>query len=207
MPDYTVSVPNTAQAGIYQLLDERPIFSSLTFRRVDGVLSYDNLLAFAHELRIWYATQVEPYLSHDHRLDQVSFLSLDHSQFNVAGTTEPQLLGGNLSPSLPNNVGFRLEFKTALSGRAYRGWNTVIGLPRVHVLNSRVDAFLAIVLQVAYAELIPLSATNGWEWVVTSTRFAGAPRAMGITTAITTVTYKDLVVDSCRHRLPNRRFS
>lgn len=207
MPDYSVSVPDTVQAGIYQLLDERPIFSSLTFRRISGPLIYTDLLQWADTLWVWFATQVQPTLSNEHRLDQVSVLSLDHSQFNVAGSTRPQHFGVINGQAMPNNVGFRLEFKTAGIGRANRGWNTVIGLPRLHITKSRVDLFVATTLQAAYAELIPLAASNGWEWVVTSTRLAGAPRAVGITAPITLVEYKDLVVDSCRHRLPNRRFS
>lgn len=207
MPDYSVNTPDTVQCAFYSTLDGRTILNSTTMRRTFGSPDAVQAQTLADQMAVFWRVRILPHLSHRIQAEQAIVVPLNGDFSLIRGSTAPQQLGGEMGVSLPNNVGFRLEMHTGLPGRAYRGWTTFVGIPAHRVTDNTIDTAWADDLVSAWAFLGPTVNALGWEWVVTSTHDAGVPRATGITTPITTVTYKDLIVDSCRHRLPNRRFS
>jgi len=113
---------------------------------------------------------------------------------------------GGMGISAPNNVNFRVDFKTGLSGRAYRGWNSVCGLPTQVLDRNNIDITWADNVKRAYEQLPLIALAHQFDWVVVSRFDAGLPRVAGIVTPITTVSYKDLIIDSYRRRIPGRHF-
>lgn len=207
MPNYAVSVPDTAQIAIYHDLYGRLILTSLTYRFVAGTPTNIDAKALADYIQAWWREDVLIYLSQQLVQSVTIALSLDHGNFYVEGTTAALQPGGEGSDALPGNNGFRVEFATALDGRAYKGWNTVPGVPIGAVHHNDVKTTWADPIVDAYNTMLPGVAATGWEWVVTSTMVGGAPRAVGITTPVTLAYAKDTTIDSSRHRLTNRRFS
>lgn len=206
MPDYAVNTPDTVQCALYWELDTRLCLTSLTFRHNGGPPVAADASLLAEQMAEYYILRVLPLLSDELRFDFAIVVPLNGDFSLIRGSTNDFANGGVHNPSMPNNVGFRLELRTALTGRAYMGWNTFCGLPRVVVLKNAVSQIWADDLVSQWVGIGPLANALGWEWVVTSNELAGAPRTEGITTPITTVSYKDLVIDSARHRIPTRRF-
>jgi hypothetical protein len=87
----------------------------------------------------------------------------------------------------------------------------VVGLVRDNVLDNNVVIGYANQVQTVYEQLLPTGTilTDG-TWVIAS-RFSGVdgdgkpiPRAVGVTTPVTSVVIVDGIVDSQRRRLPGR---
>lgn len=207
MPDYSVYTADTVQCAFYSTLDGRTILNSTTFKRTSGSPVAADAQLLADQMAAYWRLRVLPHLSHRIQAEQAIVVPLNGDFSLIRGSTLPQQLGGEMGTCLPNNVGFRIDMHTGTPGRAYRGWTTFVGLPAHRVVDNTVDLAWAEDMLSAWVGVGPLANALGWEWVVTSTHEAGLPRAAGVTTPITTVSYKDLTVDSCRHRLPNRRFS
>lgn len=207
MPDYSVFCLDTVQAAFYQNVSGRPMLTSLTFQHISGAPVLADTQLLSNTLAAYWILRVEPLLSTQHRFDVCVVVGLNYDFTLVWGSSNAPAFGGIAGLVMPNNVGFRLEYKTGLGGRAHRGWGTLTGLSRAVVTESQVAQSWADDLVNAWSGIGPEANAVGWEWVVTSTRLASAPRAVGIMTPITNVYYKDLVVDSTRHRLPGRRFS
>lgn len=207
MPDYSVYTADTVQCAFYTLLDNRLILNSTTFKRTSGSPTAADAQLLADQLGAYWRLRIHPLLSSDSMAEQAIVVPLNFDFTLIRGTTLPVVPGGIAGGSMPNNVGFRIDFKTLTPGIGYRGWTTVCGIPRAVVTKSRVALSWAEDMLAAWVAIGPLVNGLGWEWVVTSTHLGGAPRAAGVTTNITHVEYKDLQVDSCRHRLPARRFS
>lgn len=207
MPNYAVSVPNTAQVAIYHDLYGRLILTSLTYEFMAGSPTMDDGFSLAKYVEDWWDTSILPLLSQQLARSVTIALSLDHGNFWVTGTTGPIVPGGKGSDAAPGNVGFRVDFDTALAGRAYRGWNTIPGIAIEDIRHNDISPTLAADFAAAYNAMLPGVAVTGWRWVIVSTMEAGAPRVTGVTTSVTNARFKDTVVDSSRHRLTNRRFS
>lgn len=206
MPDYSVFVQDTVQCAFYGDLDGRATLTSVTFRKNGGAPVLADTQLLSNQMADYYILRVLPLLSNEFRFDFAIVVPLNMDFSIIWGSSNPSTHGATANPAMPNNVGFRVELATAGAGRAYRGWNTFSGIPRVVVTKNTVDQTWADNLVGVWVGLGPLANALGWEWVVTSTHVDGGPRAVGITTPITQVYYKDLTVDSIRHRLPGRRF-
>jgi hypothetical protein len=120
-------------------------------------------------------------------------------------------VGDQSGPQLPNNNTLTVSFRTANRGRSFRGRNYVVGLVRDNVLDNNVVIGYANQVQTVYEQLLPTGTilTDG-TWVIAS-RFSGVdgdgkpiPRAVGVTTPVTSVVIVDGIVDSQRRRLPGR---
>jgi len=206
MPVYGVSVPNTVQAVLFCNLDGRIIETCWCFQHISGHYNSPQATTLANNLYSEWNTRFKPLLSQDFALNSVFIIGLDPLADVVTGKFGPTLNGSVAEGSMPNNVGLRIELETALTGRAYRGWNTWVGIPRSKVTNSRIDQVWADAMVNAVSAIRPLANALGWNQVIASTKAAGANRPTGLATEVINSRYKDLVVDSCRHRLPARRF-
>lgn len=206
MPVYSVSVPDTVQAISQGRIGGRFTETSWCFQRIGGHYTVPDLQTLADELHDYWRSYFRPHLSRDFELNQVFCIGLDPFGHAFAVSHRDPFVGAASEGAMPNNVGFRLDHNTGIAGQAYRGWNTMPGIPRSRVIGNQVTQAYADGVQGALSGILTLANGLGWNWVVASTVEAGVPRVVGLATPIISVTYKDLIVDSSRHRLPGRRF-
>lgn len=206
MPNYAVRVPDTVQGVVFATCHSRIVETCWCFQRIAGHYNTAVSTVLALNIYNYLHTYLMPFLSADYAVNSIFVLGLDPFPDVITGKFGPTYTGGKPEGSEPNNVGFRLELETVLAGQAYRGWNTLVGIPKSEVVGDKVSLGWANSVQYVWNGIGPLVNGLGWNWVVASTMFANAPRATGIATQITNVRYKDLIVDSCRHRLLGRRF-
>lgn len=123
-------------------------------------------------------------------------------QFTLPG--DPTDIGGSASPSQPNNVSLSISFRTAKTGRSFRGRNFVLGLTEGAVTNSGVGLGTVASYVDAYNGFrTAINAING-VWVVVSKKSGGVDRTEGLATPVITALVVNSVVDSQRRRLPGR---
>lgn len=205
MPNYTVFVPDTVQALIVQNKDFRVVKNSLTFKYQSGTPPFPTYFDLAHALFDYWRLRILPVQSDELQLGAVLVAGLCPYSGATPGYGLFPFPHGFGGVGMPNNVGFRVEFNRNDTERAHRGWNTLCGIPRSVVVGSKVTQTYADSVIEQFVGIGIVANTVGYDWVVTSTELAGVPRTTGITTPVTLIDYKDLTVDSARHRLPGRR--
>jgi hypothetical protein len=134
--------------------------------------------------------------------------ALDTSSSPVYTYTVPA--GGRVgtlagSGQLPNNASFCVRLQTGLAGRSFRGRIYVppfyaTQLQASPAQNLITTAYALVVITSLQALMTALTAA-GHTWVVTSFYNSGAWRTAGVNTAILTIGYADLRVDTQRRRL------
>jgi hypothetical protein len=188
-------------------IDGRIVQCSQFFHYTAGGLAAPQLDSLANAMGTWYGASLYPYTSSD--LGIVSTIAVRQNvQSDIASFSIPFSSGGGpLGPGEPNNVGFRIDFKSAVDVRFARGWNTLFGVPKSVTTLSRVNPSWAAGVVAAYNLLPGVVGPLGFVWVIVSRRIAHAYRPAAVITPVTLAVAKDLVVDSARHRLPNRRFT
>src|SRR5689334_8326251 len=125
---YLTNTPNTIQVAFYMDLDGRFIANNLFFRNETSysAASADSLVVALH---FWHNTEVIVHLSWKLTKLITIGLALDPVfGFVVDSFPAPHIDGMGGDP-LPGNCNVRLEFATALDGRAYRGSNYICGIP------------------------------------------------------------------------------
>lgn len=164
-----------------------------------------NLFDLTEALHTWWDTHLRPIQSNQVALTEIVATDLTEvdgtAYFRVSSPPEN---GENLAPALPNNVSFCVSFRTFKRGRSFRGRNYAIGMTENDATNSQVDGAYASSLQDAYSEIPAAINPVDWVWVVVSRYTNGAPRAVGLSTAVATVALADGIIDSQRRRLPSR---
>jgi len=106
---------------------------------------------------------------------------------------------------LPGNCSLSISFRTAGRGRSSRGRNYFVGLVESQVNGDVVNGGNVDAYQTLYEELIGAgSVVTGWQWVVVSRFFNGAPRTAGLAQPVTAVVVVDSFIDSMRSRLLGR---
>jgi hypothetical protein len=103
----------------------------------------------------------------------------------------------------PMNVTIAVRWRTALSGRSFRGRTYHIGLVESMLSGSTINEVDRLALITSYGHLLEYINTMGFTMVVLSTRANLLPRLTGLMTPITGVSC-DPVTDSQRRRLPGR---
>jgi len=112
----------------------------------------------------------------------------------------PTIPGTLPQPGLPGSNCLCLSFRTAARGRSARGRNYYGGLGEGQVVGNLVDA---AVVTAVIADLNALRATllgDGWQHVVLSREFEGAPRAEGLARVVTDVIATTRKITSQRDR-------
>lgn len=156
---------------------------------------------FVGALSTWYAVNVMPFLSHEWTYDTCKMLPIDVDGLDFTVDHAHIVGGGYPQPALPNNCALRLELRTGVPGRAYRGCKYIGGVPDNVITGNRFDPGWIIFIEVAWSSLIPIATGNGWTWVLLSKIEGGIPRAEGLVTPITEVFAQNNVVDSMKRRV------
>lgn len=111
------------------------------------------------------------------------------------------IAGGQLQPSLPNNVSLVVKHLTGQAGRSFRGRTYVPGIDESEVVGNTASAGLTAALVSVFDTLRSDLAVNLFDLVVASFVSEGLPRVAGIATRI--VAHEvNTRVDSQRRRLP-----
>jgi hypothetical protein len=99
-----------------------------------------------------------------------------------------------------------VSFRSALSGRSFRGRNYIPCLTNSQVTGNLIDVSWQGDIINAYAELLfgGGALPAGWVWVVVSRFTNNLPRVTGIFSEVFSVLVTDTIVDSQRRRLPGR---
>lgn len=188
----------------YTYLEEQ-CENTLYFRPVAGSPD-DNLIALGNAVLLWWNASIRPYLSNQLTLREIYLTRLDSATAEAYLFVPPTPLpvGGDTAAAMPGNVSLAVSFRTANRGRSYRGRNFIVGLVEPAVTGNAVSSDFASGMQTGYGALLTGAIADDWDWVVVSRFTAGAPRATGIATPITSVSVVDPYVDSQRRRLRGR---
>jgi hypothetical protein len=206
-----VPVPFTVLAEIRQQQDGQLVENTLYFRS-DSAWTAASATAMANDLVTWWAVNMAPLVSSSVLLREIVLTDLaSQTGFQVTATPAALTTGAAGSEQTPNHTSIAISFRTEQRGRSFRGRNYIIGLhdaivDKNIVVESALDDFVA-----AYQALFTPTSTNACTWVVVS-RFSGVdpvtdkpiPRAVGLTTPVTSVLFADNVVDTQSRRGPKR---
>jgi len=208
-----VPAPNTVQAVIeYQLDtsgtedDTRFWQNSVYFERISGGVDFGNATALAIALADWWGEFLSPRLPARVLGRQIAIYDLTTVRTLVQFRGLFLSPGGSPFDPMPLNVALRIEFVTGVPGRAFRGNNTISGVPTNYVRLNKINELWATGIVAVYQLLLPLAADHGWNWVVCSRSIDGAPRSSAVNTPVINCEFADLDVDSWRGRLNNRGF-
>lgn len=206
-----VPVPDVVQVDTIFLLDgQRVENTSYWFKETGWTLS--DIGDWLGEMNTVIQAELLPFLTSSIQLIELVARLLDTaSSIGLSFVPEPIPSGSVAAEALPNNDTYTISFKTGLTGRSFRGRNYVPGLTIDSVVSNNVTATFRAGVLSFYNTLKAQGEANGLTMVVVS-RYSGVnpvtgdpiPRAIGISTPITTFTTFDTVVDSQRRRLPGR---
>lgn len=198
-----IRVPNTVRVELIQRLDGQELEN--VFHCANAV-SYDAaaMRSLCEAFILWWDTDIDILVSADLSLVNTIATDLDSETGpRVEESTGLPIAGIPVSPALPNNIALVAKWTTESRGRSFRGRSYFAGLREDVVTNNTIQAALLTSWEAACSSLIADIATEGWTLVVASLFEDNAPRAEGITTAITGVSI-DSTVASQRRRLPGR---
>lgn len=105
--------------------------------------------------------------------------------------------------SAPNNCTFAVQWRTAKSGRSYRGRTFHIGLTTTKYSANQLTPANTTAFETVYNSLITAITTSGYTMVVLSRYANGTQRPSGVYEPITSCRI-NRTLDSMRRRLPGR---
>jgi hypothetical protein len=197
---------NTVQIAIRGRLHGEQVVNTLYFQNLSGSGTSGDLASLGADILSWFVADMIPLLTSGYGLREVYAVDMSSETAPTATVTPAvQTSGGNLSPSLPNNVALCVSFRTAGRGRSSRGRNYISGLTEADVDNNVYTLATGNAVQAAYEKLLDAATFSlDWTWCVYSRYENGLPRPEAFTPPIEAVVLTDLVVDSQRRRLPGR---
>lgn len=155
----------------------------------------------------WDLTYQKVYRNTNVLLSRIRTKALDSTSSPMEDYALPTPRAGDIAgAAMPLNVTFCFKLATGLAGRSQRGRLYVPGVEAGavsgnQVVGARVSQWLS-----ALNQLQPslTAASADWKWGVLSYRADKTWRSLAQFTAISSVTYTDLNVDSQRRRLTGR---
>jgi len=201
-----IPVPNTAQVEVVARIGAETVQNVLHYSGGDNTdpIALTNL---AGAINLLWETHVAPLISNRVVGSVVSAIDLS-TQFGAGVEVLSTWSGGidnAVDEALPNNVALAFKKSTGLRGRSFRGRIYHYGLTESQVALNTVDTTVRANLEVAYNQLITVTAGSvDWTMQVVSRYSEGAPRATGIATPVIDIASVDGVVDTQRRRLPGR---
>lgn len=108
------------------------------------------------------------------------------------------------SPPAPLNVSFCVSHRTAQRGRSFRGRTYIGGLAYNVIQSQQLAAGNAGTILAAFQLMRDAAAAAGAPFVIVSRYSGNLPRAVGVSTPVTSILLQDTIVDSQRRRLPGR---
>jgi len=200
-----IPVPDTALASLICNVANKSLVNTLWFE-LSGGWDSSSLLDLATKLADWWWTNVANLCSNAVTLQEITARDMSEESGPIMSFFPSAAnVGSRGSPVLPGNVTWAIQFKTGLAGRSFRGRNYVIGLAEDQATGDAVASTTAAAYIVAYAALnAEINEEIPAVHVVASRYNNGAPREVGVTTAVTTYGFADLWLDSQRRRLQGR---
>jgi len=197
-----VPVPNTIEVEAIYELDGQRLENTMYFERA-SLPTLEEVTNFLAGVNTIIQQNLLPLLSNSIRLVELVGTLLETAEsFSVSQVVNPPVSGGVANESSPSNVAYCVTFQTALRGRSNRGRNYIAGIPIDSVSTNTVTQNFRTGLLDFYETLKAQAGEGGWTMVVVS-RYSGVdvngkpiPRAIGVTTPITTITTFDSTVDS-----------
>ena len=198
-----VPTPNAAKVAITGHLYGEECVNTLHFTN-SAPFTGTTLATLAADVSGWWISSILTGLSAGYVMSNVTATAIDVDSgaqaINAAGSGT---VGGNGAEALPNNVALCVSFRTARSGRSYRGRNYVPAIPGNQLTGTNnVKGTFATAIVTGYEIL--LAGFSGITWVVVSKFHNNVPRTAGVTEPIVSVLLVDTVLDSQRRRLPGR---
>lgn len=205
-PHPFIPVSDTARVRLTYTTPGGLAMNVLHFRRTGG---YDlpTLSGLAQNVIDWWSLDMQTMTVQYVSLDSVEAtdIAVDNG-VQVVATDGLPLNGTILGDAMPMNVSLVGTFKTAQSGRSFRGRMYFVGLDESSTINngSAITPTFATQWQNSLNGLLsPVSFPNGDKLVVVSLCANGAWRAIGLATDVISMGF-DTTTDSQRRRLPRR---
>lgn len=201
-----IPVADCAQIRVEGRVDGQQTINDLYFRHTTGPIAAADLLALANAMETWASAAYAPVLNEAWSGVQITARDLTSQVGFAAVASLSGIVGGTAGEAAPNNCTMAVSFRSAFSGRSFRGRNYVPCLTNSQVTGNNIDADWAQSVVDAYALLLfgGGSLPAGWVWVIVSRFTLGAPRVSGVFNEVFSVLVSDLIVDSQRRRLPGR---
>ena len=153
----------------------------------------------------WFGSGHDVIVGDEVQLTEVRLTDLT-TQFSpgVTFTAGLPIVGGHVSPSLPNNVSIAITKRTALRGRAYRGRIYHIGLTESQVTENAVSPTTLATIIDSYESIRELTISAGTIPMVVVSRYLGGDERSAALVNVIIGFSSDGIVDSQRRRLPRR---
>jgi len=166
-----------------------------------GTFSSSDCLALANAVALNWPFHMLPLMSNAY-----SFISArvtdqsSESGPSATVTAFPPVFGAQTSPGLPGSVTAVLTHRTASRGRSFRGRTYLPGLTEDGVVGNTVEAARLLALGTGWNGFMSDVSAEGYIFVIASRYANNLPRAIGVTTPVTSSGFRDGTVDSQRRR-------
>lgn len=198
-----VPAPNCVVTTFLMELDGKPVAVMPSFRKLTGSINIFNLTTFNTAIHNAFVTNVLPLLSEDitmlltqsQRQNVISDIAASHSADEGSAGLE--------GPSLPSGCAARMEVRTNLPGRPYRGAIYHPGVPTNQVVLNSIDTDWQAALSSGWDTLMAAGVTAGWQMVVRSKFLNNAVRPVAVLEDVETFAFRDNIVDYQRRRKPD----
>lgn len=155
-------------------------------------------------LATWWDTELKPEVSSTVTLETIRARDLTtETGAQLDYTSGLPITGGSATASAPNNCTFAVQWRTAKSGRSYRGRTFHVGLTTTKYSANQLTVPNQSDFEDIYGALPTAISTAGYTMVVLSRYANGTERPSGTHEAITSCRI-NRVLDSMRRRLPGR---
>jgi len=158
----------------------------------------------AAAFKAWWNTYLKTEVSSTVSLEVIRCRSLDSETGPTYDYTDGlPITATSAAASAPNNCTFAVQWRTASSGRSYRGRTYHIGLTTTKYSANMLTVPNATDFQTYYGNLPDALQTIGYNLVVLSRYHDRTQRPTAIHTLVTSC-HVDRTLDSMRKRLPGR---
>lgn len=160
------------------------------------------LLDIAQVFETWWDANMSDNMSNEIALVQVTCLNLNEANGEkLTLVVLPPIPGTIVGTSVPNNVAQVISMHTPLTGRSFRGRAYHAGITSGDVDGNELDPLVVAAMVLDYGLLEGSLDFIDTQLVVASFVTAGAPRAEGVATPVTSFSATSRV-DTQRRRLP-----
>lgn len=160
------------------------------------------LFDIADVFEAWWDNTLSAEFSNDIGLNAITAHNLDvPNGEKVTLPVSPAIVGGSVNEAVSNNVAIVTSFRTALTGRSFRGRAYHAGLAESMVTDNVIDPAKTARMVDAYVDLIDRLAVENLLFVVASFQSGGTPRGTGLATPVSSIIV-NARVDTQRRRLP-----
>lgn len=197
------SAPDIAEAVIQATISGSPLNNVLNFHKPGGYTQadIDNL---AGQVDTSVGTYYRPFMAPGTNYVQTLVRGLT-SAIDLTATNATNAGAGTHTGSveLPSNASLCVTLRTGLTGRSARG--RFYAFPATDACMAAQDLFTSAYgagIVAFLNNIVTAASVVGWHFCVLSRYTLGARRAAGISNDITSIAYRNLIVDSQRGRLP-----